>query len=50
VTDEVLLQELAEDPNLARYSCLVVDEAHQRRLETDVLLALVKASRTSVMW
>jgi ATP-dependent helicase HrpA len=40
--DRLVLDELTEDPVLSRYSCLVIDEAHERTISIDVILGLVK--------
>ena len=42
VTDHALLNECVRDPSLSKYSCIIVDEAHERSLHTDVLLAFIK--------
>ncbi|KAI9596207.1 P-loop containing nucleoside triphosphate hydrolase protein [Syncephalis fuscata] len=47
VTDGVLLREATNDPKLSRYSIVIVDEAHERSLDTDVLLGLLKHARSS---
>ncbi|KAK4840491.1 hypothetical protein QYF36_010129 [Acer negundo] len=42
MTDHCLLQHYMNDRNLSGISCIIVDEAHERSLNTDLLLALVK--------
>jgi len=41
-TDGVLLQEAKSDPLLLEYSCVMIDEAHERSLSSDLLLVLCR--------
>ncbi|OUM57415.1 hypothetical protein PIROE2DRAFT_25174, partial [Piromyces sp. E2] len=42
MTDGVLLREIIEDPLLLNYNIIIIDEAHERSIETDILLGLMK--------
>ena len=42
MTDGTLLQEMKTDPLLSKYSVLMVDEAHERSLNIDFILGLLK--------
>eukprot|EP00818_Percolomonas_sp_WS_P008757 CAMPEP_0117445936 /NCGR_PEP_ID=MMETSP0759-20121206/6065_1 /TAXON_ID=63605 /ORGANISM="Percolomonas cosmopolitus, Strain WS" /LENGTH=1134 /DNA_ID=CAMNT_0005238153 /DNA_START=100 /DNA_END=3500 /DNA_ORIENTATION=- len=44
MTDGVLLRECLSTPDLSKYSVVIMDEAHERSLNTDVLFGLLKGA------
>ena len=42
VTDGLLLAEFRDDPSLERYDTIIIDEAHERSLNIDFLLGILK--------
>ena len=42
LTDGMLLREAIIDNRLIQYSCIILDEAHERTVNSDVLMALIK--------
>lgn len=41
MTDGVLLRELASDFLLKKYSVVIIDEAHERSINTDILIGVL---------
>ena len=42
MTDGILLREVLTDSLLSNYSCIIIDEVHERTVSTDVLLGILK--------
>ncbi|KAG7193724.1 uncharacterized protein KQ657_000414 [Scheffersomyces spartinae] len=42
MTDGMLLREFLTNPELDKYSCIMIDEAHERTLSTEIILSLLK--------
>lgn len=42
MTEGILLREMLADPLLQKYAVIMIDEAHERNIFTDVVLGLLK--------
>jgi len=47
LTDGMLLREASSDPLLSCYAVLIIDEAHERSLQSDVALAILKTAQAA---
>ncbi|KAF1963348.1 P-loop containing nucleoside triphosphate hydrolase protein [Byssothecium circinans] len=42
LTEGILLRQLIADPTLSAYSCIILDEAHERSTNGDIIMAILK--------
>lgn len=45
MTDGSLLREAMSDRLMLKYSCIILDEAHERTINTDILFGIVKGAQ-----
>jgi ATP-dependent RNA helicase DHX37/DHR1 len=41
VLDRILLNEMSEDKTLKNYKAIIIDEAHERNINSDILIGLI---------
>ena len=41
-TDGTIVNKLLNDPKLSEYKCIIIDEAHERKVQIDFLLYLLR--------
>lgn len=49
MTDGILLRESLRESDLDHYSAVIMDEAHERSLNTDVLFGLLREVSTQIL-
>jgi len=42
MTEGILIREMMSDPLLRQYSVIILDEVHERTLNTDIVMGLMK--------
>lgn len=42
MTDGILLREILSDEEMNQYQVIILDEVHERKVSTDILMALLK--------
>lgn len=50
MTEGILLREMLADPLLQKFGVIIVDEAHERNILTDIVLGLLKKIMKVSRW